>query len=213
MALELEDGYVADVDKPDGRPSLRERQRAEVRREIQQVATKLFSERGFDDVSIAEIAEASGVSQRTVYRHFATKEEVILSLWGDSAPLIQGHIRQHPPGDAPWKVLRDAFLAAAEAAPPIDHQVQRMMFETPRLMSAYGDRTVEWADRIADVLAERLGVDPRFDARPALWATMAMTIFQRANYEAVVLQDRDEDLTDVDEHFRQAEEFFSGQLP
>jgi AcrR family transcriptional regulator len=183
-----------------------------VRREIQRVATKLFREHGFDDVSIAQIADEAGVSQRTVYRHFATKEEVVLSLWGDSAPAIQEHIRQHPAGDAPWKVLRDACLAGGEAVPRIDRQIQRMMLETPRLSSAYLDRTAEWADRIADVLAERLGVDPNVDARPALWSSMALMIFQRANYEAVMLRDSEEDLVDLDEHFRLAEQFFSGKL-
>ncbi|WP_405401150.1 TetR/AcrR family transcriptional regulator [Streptomyces sp. NBC_01104] len=60
------------------KPTLRERQRSETRRRIQAHAVRLFTEQGYDAVRVAEVAEAAGVSAMTVYRHFPTKEDLVL---------------------------------------------------------------------------------------------------------------------------------------
>ncbi|QKW18551.1 helix-turn-helix transcriptional regulator [Kitasatospora sp. NA04385] len=59
-------------------PTLRERQRARTRQLLQTHAVRLFTERGYDAVTVADVAEAAGVSPMTVYRHFPTKEDLAL---------------------------------------------------------------------------------------------------------------------------------------
>lgn len=59
-------------------PSLRERKRLETITRVQTAAVDLFEERGFDNVTVEEIAAAAGVSASTVYRHFTTKERIVL---------------------------------------------------------------------------------------------------------------------------------------
>jgi AcrR family transcriptional regulator len=59
-------------------PTLRERQRSETRRAIQRHAVRLFTDRGYDAVTVADVAEAAGISAMTVYRHFPTKEDLVL---------------------------------------------------------------------------------------------------------------------------------------
>jgi len=59
-------------------PSLRERQRLETRRLVQKHATRLFLARGYDETTVNDVAEAAGVSAMTVYRHFPTKEDLVL---------------------------------------------------------------------------------------------------------------------------------------
>jgi AcrR family transcriptional regulator len=57
---------------------LRERRRLETQRAIQAQAVRLFVERGYDATTVADVAEAAGVSAMTVYRHFPTKEDLVL---------------------------------------------------------------------------------------------------------------------------------------
>lgn len=57
---------------------LRERTRRESMRRVQSVALELFEQRGYVDVSVAEVAGAAGVAERTVYRHFGSKERLVL---------------------------------------------------------------------------------------------------------------------------------------
>jgi AcrR family transcriptional regulator len=59
-------------------PTLRERQRSQTRGVIQTHAIRLFTDRGYDAVTVADVAEAAGVSAMTVYRHFPTKEDLVL---------------------------------------------------------------------------------------------------------------------------------------
>ena len=63
-------------DGPAAQPGLRERKRLRTRREISDVATRLFVERGFERVTLAEIAEAADVSVKTIFNHFGSKEEL-----------------------------------------------------------------------------------------------------------------------------------------
>src|SRR5213595_2916641 len=72
----------------------RERKRNQTHAELVAAATRLFAERGFDETTTEAIAEAADVSQRTFFRHFASKEAV---LYGESEELAAG--------------LRDAILA------------------------------------------------------------------------------------------------------
>jgi AcrR family transcriptional regulator len=77
--------------------SLRERKKQATRDQLVEAAFKLFSERGFDDVSAAEIAAAVGVSERTFFRYFAAKEDVIFSDSGEKLSHVQRLLAALPP--------------------------------------------------------------------------------------------------------------------
>ncbi|MBB4687647.1 TetR/AcrR family transcriptional regulator [Amycolatopsis jiangsuensis] len=80
-----------------GTVNLRERQRLLTRRTVQQHALRLFGEQGFDETTVNEVARAAGVSPMTVYRHFPTKEDLVLGDEYD--PLIAQRIAERPAGE------------------------------------------------------------------------------------------------------------------
>jgi AcrR family transcriptional regulator len=64
-------------------PPLRARRRAELRQQLSDTATALFLERGFEDVTVADVARACGVTEKTVFNHFPKKEELLVDRWPD----------------------------------------------------------------------------------------------------------------------------------
>ena len=62
-------------------PSLREQRRAELRQRLSDTATALFLERGFDAVKVVDIARACGVTEKTVFNHFPSKESLLVDRW------------------------------------------------------------------------------------------------------------------------------------
>src|SRR5580693_6958152 len=90
---------------------LRERKKALMRQLISDTATLMFLERGFDEVRVSEVAAACGVSEKTVYNYFPTKESLLLDREDDMAAKLRralgpdaGHIS---PVDATVEVLEE----------------------------------------------------------------------------------------------------------
>ncbi len=79
-----------------GRPALTERRKAQTRREIAEHALELFMRRGFDAVGVEAIAEVSGVSLRTFYRYFSTKEEVLAPIVDDGVGELVERLAARP---------------------------------------------------------------------------------------------------------------------
>ncbi|CAG6398988.1 TetR/AcrR family transcriptional regulator [Streptomyces cocklensis] len=94
-------------------PTLRERQRTETRRLIQTHAVRLFTGRGYDAVTVADVAEAAGVSAMTVYRHFPTKEDLVL-VPNQPARLIAERVAASSPADPLVRRVGGALVEAAE---------------------------------------------------------------------------------------------------
>lgn len=80
---------------------------------LQDSAIELFTAKGFDAVTAAEVAAAAGVSEMTLFRHFATKEQLILGDPFD--PMIAVAIRQRPAQESAWKACIRGLQDALEA--------------------------------------------------------------------------------------------------
>lgn len=90
-------------------PGRRARKKAATRQEISNRATELFAERGFDAVTVAEIAEAADVSVKTVFNHFATKEELFFDRVGAVREALETAVTARPPGVTVVEALRRLF--------------------------------------------------------------------------------------------------------
>ncbi|GLX23316.1 MULTISPECIES: TetR/AcrR family transcriptional regulator [Streptomyces] len=84
---------------------LRERKKQRTRQTIFEEALRLFLSRGFDEVSIAEIAEAAEVSKRTLFAYFPTKEDLVLHVFADHADESARVVRARPAGTSPLAAL------------------------------------------------------------------------------------------------------------
>ncbi|MFD4698023.1 TetR/AcrR family transcriptional regulator [Streptomyces niveus] len=97
---------------------LRERKKRQTRQYISDVATHLFIERGFDAVTIAEIAEASDVSVNTVYNYFSTKEDLFLDRSQGVVERLSRFVRARDPGESAADAVLRELRAATEAVSP-----------------------------------------------------------------------------------------------
>ncbi|MVU75660.1 TetR family transcriptional regulator [Nocardia sp. ET3-3] len=99
---------------PTGVPlGLRERKKLQTRQNISNTATRLFMDRGYDNVTIAEIAEAAEVAKMTVTNYFPRKEDLVLDIHDVFVAGPADTVRQRRPGESALAALRRAYLAAA----------------------------------------------------------------------------------------------------
>ncbi|MFF7443631.1 TetR/AcrR family transcriptional regulator [Streptomyces sp. NPDC008122] len=153
-----EDGVAG----PDG---LRERKKARTRQALSDAAIALFLRKGFDAVSVAEVAAAAEVSKPTLFRYFPAKEDLVLHRFADhedeSARVVAGG---RADGRAPLDALCEHLLAGLQRRDPVTGlcdvpavlAYHRLLYGTPALLAgihAYQQRSEE-------ALARALGGDP-----------------------------------------------------
>src|SRR3954465_1404797 len=95
----------------DVRGGLRERKKEATRRLIADTARRLFAERGFDAVTVAEVARAADVAEKTVFNYFPTKEDLFYSDMEAFEERLLAAIRERPAGDTALEAFRRFFLA------------------------------------------------------------------------------------------------------
>src|ERR671938_2178345 len=81
-------------------PGLREREKQETRQRIAETARRLFAERGFERVSVAEVAREADVSQQTVFNYFPTKEDLVFWRLGSFEDELLATIRDRDAGES-----------------------------------------------------------------------------------------------------------------
>lgn len=116
---------------------LRQRKKEQTRLRIAEVALRLFGERGYDAVTVNEIAEAAGVAKVTLFSYFPTKDCLVLDGIQDDPA---GIVAARRPGQSPLDALREHYRAvAARGADGVDVQrlltQVRVVSETPALMA------------------------------------------------------------------------------
>ena len=134
-------------------PARRERKKAETRREIAGAARRLFAERGFDAVTVAEVAEAADVSAKTVFNYFPIKEQ----LFFEYEPLLAGvpaeAVRGRPYGESIVTTIRG--LLRVTAADPAGLAAHARVYQASSALRAYGREIFAGREReLATALAD-----------------------------------------------------------
>lgn len=150
-----------------------ERRRDHVAADIRRIALELFDERGFDEVSVQDIAASAGMSSRTFFRYFASKDDVLLDYQrGLQARLLKA-LRDRPAGEPAVAALRNAFVETSTVNPE-EHdavvQRARVLAAAPTLRArAHGERAGEHA-ALGELLAARLALTDASDSLPIIVA-------------------------------------------
>jgi len=137
---------------------MREQTRQAVRRVLAGVALELFERQGFERTTIDQIAAAAGISRRSFFRYFETKEDVALVHGEGFARSLAEALRARPAAERPWAALRKAFeplLQAHLADVPGALRVVHLLESTPSLQARRAQKQREWQAGLAAVLVER----------------------------------------------------------
>src|SRR5690625_2582027 len=159
-------------------PRLRDWTRAAVRAEIADRALQLFDEHGFDATTVDNIAAVAGISARTFFRYFATKEDVI---FGDLVPIgesIRSTLAGRPAGESAWSALRAAVHVIADVADADRYtalRVTRVASSTASLRARNHEKHAAWASLLAPLIEVRLvgPNDPRLAAEALVHSALA----------------------------------------
>jgi AcrR family transcriptional regulator len=139
-------------------PTLWDRTRQLAAQEILQTALRLFTQQGYDETTIAQIAREAGVSQRTLFRYFGTKEDLIGGSQERFVTLLTETVRKQPVDAGAWEALRAAFKAALSLHTSPEQALERfrLVHHTDSLRAAYLGKRVRCQEELLPLLEARL---------------------------------------------------------
>lgn len=143
--------------------------RRAVQSRIARTAESLFVAKGFEETTVDEIAAAVGMSQRSFFRYFASKDEVVLDSLARLGEDMAERLTERPRDEPEWDSLRRSFDPIVERYTDPGHRehdaaLQRIVECSPRLFAAYLGRLDRLqrtlADRLVARAADRTGCEP-----------------------------------------------------
>ena len=181
------------------RPGLRERNKRRTRLEISNVATRMFIERGFDEVTIAEVAAEAGVAKMTVTNHFPRKEDLVLDLHEELVTSPARAVAERTAGESALVALRRAYfdaLARRDAAAGFSRpEFARMLTGSPALLARLREVDEQRENALAETLAAETGVGPDdivVRTAAAQLTAVGRVLFHEALRQTLAGADRDE---------------------
>jgi AcrR family transcriptional regulator len=153
-------------------PGLRARKKEQTRRLIADTARRLFAERGFDAVTVAEVARAADVAEKTVFNYFATKEDLFYSGMEAFEDQLLAAIRDREPGETVLAAFRRFVLTGPQgvfalrdadrddrAATERLRTITRVITDSPALLARERHVLARYTDALAALIAEETGAD------------------------------------------------------
>jgi len=178
---------------------LRERKKAETRAALSSAALRLAEAQGPDRVTVESIAEAAGVSTRTFFNYFPTKDDAILGIDPAEQSELVEDLRGRPADEAPLAALR---ATALDMAGRLETQADELMARHhlaqrhPALAVRRAARLAEGERALVEEIAVRTGLDPDDDPYPTLVVAAALAAL-RAGMTVWYEGNRPESLAEV----------------
>jgi AcrR family transcriptional regulator len=143
-------------------PSLTERRMARTRQQLAEVAARLFLKRGYEAVTVEEIVTTVGVSPRTFFRYFSSKEDVLDEILVNEAEAVIEALRERPTDEPILDALRAAAYSwvGATQRDPRTLRLFALVMRTPLLRTRWLVRQRACQETLAQILVERLPEGP-----------------------------------------------------
>ncbi|UUS31786.1 MULTISPECIES: TetR family transcriptional regulator [Streptomyces] len=146
-------------------PGLRERKKRQTYRTLSDTAIALFLERGFDRVSVAEVAAAAEVSKPTLFRYFPTKEDLVVHRFADHRDEAARVVAGRPAGVGPLTALHRHFLDGLDRRDPVTGlsdepsvlAFHRLLYGTPSLLARLHGHQAAAEGALAEALGGGVG--------------------------------------------------------
>ncbi len=172
---------------------LRVRKKQQTWGAISDAALRLFGERGFDAVSITEVAEAANVSRRTLFAYFPTKEDLIVQRFADHEDEAGRVVRQRPANVDALTALRDHFLDGVSRHDPFTGcndlpqvlVLYRLLLGTHSLASRMLDFLASGERALTEALVEQDGTDYATARLVAAQVIAVQRTLAEANYRSI----------------------------
>ncbi|MER6936364.1 TetR/AcrR family transcriptional regulator [Nocardioides sp. NPDC127514] len=158
---------------------LRARTRLAVRADISNAAMTLFLEQGFAATTIDQIAETVGISRRSLFRYFTSKEDIAVANVTERGNAVLAALQARDTNEGPWEALRAAVFQAEGFGPTevTDEtlRISRLLRENPSLQGFRLEKQKQWQELLAPEIAKRLKdvEDPESAARGIVAAALA----------------------------------------
>jgi AcrR family transcriptional regulator len=163
-------------DRGGAQQGLRERKKQQTRRLLADTARQLFAERGFDAVTVAEIAYAADVSEPTVFNYFARKEDLVFSGLEGFGDEVLTAIRERPAGQSIFDAFatfvgepRGLLAARDENTATRLREISQIITDSPALLAREQQILARYTASLAKLIANETGAGAD-DPRPAVTA-------------------------------------------
>jgi AcrR family transcriptional regulator len=139
---------------------LRDATRRAVRAEIAAKAMDLFLEQGFEETTVNQVAAAVGMSSRSVFRYFGSKEEMVIGELVELGHEVAAALEGRPDDEGPWIALRHALQVCVDSLEGQEAGRRRatMLANTPSLRTAMLDKQMRWQEMLVPHIEGRLHV-------------------------------------------------------
>ena len=164
-------------------PGLRERKKEQTRERLRAAAFDLFTERGFDNVTVDEVAEHAEVSKSTLFRYFETKEDLVLADSRVHGQLLMATFAERP-SDEPVMTSLRAALVSVVAGLQGDRQRflqrTRIVADAPTLSVRALERQAAWEDDLTALVLPRLQGRDDAETRASVLAAASLAVLRVA---------------------------------
>ncbi|MFN8530675.1 MAG: TetR family transcriptional regulator [Anaerolineae bacterium] len=167
---------------PSGAAQIQARKRQVVRDALSAAAEELFRARGFEAVTVEEIAQAAGVSRRTFFRYYESKEAVMVERLDRDGERLLAELAARPLDEPPLLAIRNALIPAIQYGleePDLVREATRLLRETSALRRALMEHRSRLEERIAALMIHRLGTSSE-DNTPMLLAFLTRALSDTA---------------------------------
>jgi AcrR family transcriptional regulator len=153
-----------------------------VRDAIYDAAIDLFAEKGFDETTVEEVAQAAGVSRRSFFRYFASKDDLLAQNVVHFGSVLSATITACPPALTPLETVRETVLSVVRqtAAHPRTRQIIEISQRSASARQAHHSRMMDVEDTVAAAFAGRLRSASKDDLKPRVLASLTLSIMNVA---------------------------------